>query len=314
MRGLQQPKFALLPTLRGRCAFAPLRFVHPRITRNPDVNLNKFEVLKNEEGSFPFKTIIYPTPLNVFMVKLIAIGGGENGRPGTKYETRQIDEEIVRFSGKNHPKVLFIPPPSQFQEDYFKVMQKVFVRLGCDISPLYLSNPNPNKRELEETVLGADIIYVGGGNTLKMLKYWRKHGIDKILQKAAKKDIVLSGLSAGAICWFKYAQSDSWKMTNPENPYIRVHGLDLIQALCAPHFTREKDRYSDLRDIMKRSTGVGIALEDCCAVEIINREYRLITSKPDAQAYKVYWKNNKYHQETIEKKKTFSPLDELLRK
>ena len=104
------------------------------------------------------------------MVKLIAIGGGENGRPGTKYETRQIDEEIVRFSGKNHPKVLFIPPPSQFQEDYFKVMQKVFVRLGCDISPLYLSNPNPNKRELEETVLGADIIYVGGGNTLKMLK------------------------------------------------------------------------------------------------------------------------------------------------
>jgi dipeptidase E len=248
------------------------------------------------------------------MGKIISIGGGENGRPGKKYETKKIDEEIVRLSGKEHPKVLFIPPASKFQESYFQVMSKVFVKLGCTISPLYLSDPNPNKKEIEQTILSADIIYVGGGNTLNMLKYWRRNGIDKILRKAAEKNIVLSGLSAGAICWFRYAQSDSWKMTNPSKPYIRIKGLDLVPALCAPHFTTKTSRHSDLKNIMRRTSEIGFALEDCCALEIVNDKYRVIASKPHAQAYRVFWKNGTYIQEVIKQKSTFAPLSELLTK
>lgn len=248
------------------------------------------------------------------MVKIIAIGGGENGRPGTKYETKQIDEEIVKLSGKKHPKVLFISPPSQFQESYFQVMEKVFVRLGCKISPLYLSNPKPIKRNLENTILGSDIIYVGGGNTLKMLKYWRKHGIDKILQKAAKQDIVLSGLSAGAICWFRSGCSDSRKFTNPDAGLIKIKALDYIPALYCPHYDAEADRKPDLEKVMKRTTEIGLAFDNCSAIEIVDDKYRIITSNKQANAYRTYWKNGQYHEEIIEKKKTFSPLDELLSK
>jgi len=248
------------------------------------------------------------------MTKIIAIGGGENGRPGTKYETKQIDEEIVKLSGKKHPKVLFIPPPSQFQEDYFEVMQKVFVRLGCKISPLYLSDPKPNKKELENNILGSDIIYVGGGNTLKMLKYWRKHGIDRILHKASKRDIVLSGLSAGAICWFRSGCSDSRKFTNPNADLIKIKALDYIPALYCPHYDAEADRKPDLEKVMRRTTEIGLAFDNCSAIEIVDDKYRIITSNRQANAYRVYWKNGKYHEEIIDKKKTFSPLDELLRK
>ena len=249
------------------------------------------------------------------MVKLIAIGGGENGRPGTKYETRQIDEEIVRLSGKNHPKILFIPPPSQFQEDYFKVMQKVFVRLGCDISPLYLSNPNPNKRELEETILGVDIIYVGGGNTLKMLKYWRKHGIDKILQKAAKKDIVLSGLSAGAICWFRYGCSDSPRFANATDAsFVRINGLGLVNLTMSPHHIREQHRDNGLTEIMKTTPGVGIGLDDNCALEIVNGTYRFIGSKAGAGAKRVYYKNYKPVVERMRVNENYFLLDRLVKK
>jgi dipeptidase E len=248
------------------------------------------------------------------MVKIIAIGGGENGRPGTKYETKQIDEEIVKLSGKKHPKVLFIPPPSQFQESYFQVMQKVFVKLGCEISPLYLSDPKPKKRELENTILGSDIIYVGGGNTLKMLKYWRKHGIDKILQKAAKQDTVLSGLSAGAICWFRSGCSDSQKFTNPDAGLIKIKALDYVPALYCPHYDAEADRKPDLEKVMRRTTEIGLAFDNCSAIEIVDDKYRIITSNKQANAYRTYWKNGQYHEEIIEKKKTFSPLDELLSK
>ena len=31
----------------------------------------------------------------------VLIGGGENGRPGTSYETEQIDKEIVSLLSKN---------------------------------------------------------------------------------------------------------------------------------------------------------------------------------------------------------------------
>jgi dipeptidase E len=70
--------------------------------------------------------------------------------------------------------------------------------------------------------LGADIIYVGGGNTLKMMTLRRKLGVDKALQQALKKDIILSGLSAGSICWFDYGNSDSRKFTSKSTQLIKV--------------------------------------------------------------------------------------------
>lgn len=248
------------------------------------------------------------------MIKLVAIGGGENGRPGTEYETKQIDEEIVKLSGKKHPNVLFIPPPSKFQEDYFKVMQKVFVRLGCDIFPLYLSDPNPNKKILEDTILNADIIYVGGGNTLNMLKYWRKHGIDNILKKVVNKDIVLSGLSAGAICWFKYGNSDSLKFSDGRNPLIKVWGLDFVPLMICPHYDVEADRKPSLRRMIKGQGGIAIALDNCTAIQVQDGQYRILTSSRNAHAYKVYRKDGKVIQEQIPVSKDFKSLDELILK
>ena len=46
------------------------------------------------------------------MRKIIAIGGGEIGRPGVKNETLGIDREIIKLSGKENPKLLFIPTAS----------------------------------------------------------------------------------------------------------------------------------------------------------------------------------------------------------
>ena len=45
--------------------------------------------------------------------KIIAIGGGENGRINSKgeklpYELAEIDKEIIRVSGKENPRVLFL--------------------------------------------------------------------------------------------------------------------------------------------------------------------------------------------------------------
>ena len=57
------------------------------------------------------------------MKKIVAIGGGEIGRPGYPIETTQIDKEIIRLTGKKNPKLLFIPTASSDSESYYEVVK-----------------------------------------------------------------------------------------------------------------------------------------------------------------------------------------------
>lgn len=249
------------------------------------------------------------------MKKIIAIGGGEIGRPGYPVETTQIDKEIINLTGKKNPRLLFIPTASADSELYFETVKKHFGKtLGCKTDVLYLINKNLSKKEIEQKIFGSDIIYVGGGNTLKMMKVWRKYGVDKILKQAYEKGIVLSGLSAGSICWFRWGNSDSRKSINPKADLIKVSGLNLINALHCPHYDFEKDRKPDLKKMMRKTAGISIAIDNCCAIEIIDDKYRIICSKKSANAYKVYWKANKYYEEVIKKEKEFKVLKDLLKK
>lgn len=249
------------------------------------------------------------------MKKIVAIGGGEIGRPGYPVETTKIDLEIIRITGKKKPKLLFIPTASSDAESYFEVVKKHFgKRLGCETDVLYLIKEKPSKKEIEGKIFKSDIVYVGGGNTFKMMKVWRNGGVDKVLREAYQKGIVLSGVSAGSICWFRWGNSDSRRFANPNADLIKVSGLGLISALHCPHYDFEKDRKPDLKKMMRKTSGVAIAIDNCCAVEVIDDKYRIIGSKMSANAYKVYWKANKYHQEKIKKEKEFRSLKKLLKK
>lgn len=247
------------------------------------------------------------------MQKIIAIGGGEIGRTGYPVETTQIDKEIIKLTGKKNPKLLFIPTASSDSEEYIKVVEKYFgQKLKCKIDVLYLLKNKLSKKEIEDKILKSDIVYVGGGNTLKMMQIWRKLGVDKILIKAHQKGIVMSGVSAGSICWFKYGNSDSKKFSDSNANLIKIKGLGLINALHCPHYNVEDYRKVDLKKMMKKTSGIAIALDNCCALEVIDDKYRIIASKKTANAYKVYWKANKYHEEIIKKEKEFKPLNQLL--
>jgi len=246
------------------------------------------------------------------MQKIIAIGGGEIGRSGFPVETTSIDKEIILLSGKKKPKLLFIPTASSDSESYFEVVKKHFGKhLGCEVDFLYLIKNKQSKSESEKKILSSDIVYVGGGNTLKMMKVWRKLCIDKMLLKARNKGIVLSGISAGAICWFSFGLSDSLLFSNKNASMIKVRGLGFKKFLFCPHYDFEKQREPELKKIMEKTTGIAIAVENCCAIEIIDNNYRIISSKKTAKAYKIYWKNKKYFKEEIQKKKDFTPIKEL---
>ena len=101
------------------------------------------------------------------MKKLMLIGGGETGRGTTSYETKEIDEEVVKMTGKENPNFLFVGLASSFSDSYFDTMKKIYKELGC--TPVYLKKKNIlNNPDIVETkIKEADIIYICGGDTVK---------------------------------------------------------------------------------------------------------------------------------------------------
>ena len=252
-----------------------------------------------------------------YMRKIIAIGGGQiGGKPGVASETLGMDKEIIALCGKKNPKLLFIPTASGDASGYVEAVQNHFgKRLGCQVDSLELLAKKYAKKEIEEKIMKADIIYVGGGNTLKLMKAWRKFGVDELLKKAMKKGTVMSGLSAGSICWFRHGNSDSARFgKNKQASMMRVKALGVINALHCPHYDVEAGREQSLKEMMQKTSGVAIAIDNCAAIEIIDDTYRIIRTKQMANAYKVYWKKGKYYKEQIAAQKKFAPLDGLLAK
>jgi dipeptidase E len=240
--------------------------------------------------------------------KIVAIGGGEL----KDLETLEIDKEIIRLTSKQHPRALFLPTANDDADWYCQIFQDVYGdKLGCAVDFLYLRKEKLTKEQIEEKMFSADLIYVGGGSTLKMMKLWRRLRVDDLLLKAYNQGIVLSGLSAGAICWFKYGHSDSFKMVDPSKNFIRVKGLGWINATHCPHFHAEK-REKDFEKMISLYGGIGIALDNNTALELIDDQYMILTSKKEGYAYKLYKKNGRVVTEPIEQKKDFAPILPLL--
>ncbi len=248
-------------------------------------------------------------------MKIVAIGGGKIGRFGPTVNTTAIDREIVRLSGKASPRFLFIPTASSESDEYCAAIYKQFSKkLGCKVDILLLINTDPERKSIEERMAKADIIYVGEGNTLKMMKYWRKYGVDDAIRKAMRRGAVLCGSSAGSIAWFTHGNSDSLKSEENPNKLIRVRGLGFIKALVCPHYDKENNRKASLKEMMKTTNGVAIALDECCAFIVVDDEYRVLSSIKGRKAYRVYWKKGVFKKEVIAPSSEFAPLKPLLTK
>jgi len=244
---------------------------------------------------------------------IVAIGGGEIRTRGTA----AIDREIIRLSNKRNPKLLFIPTASSDSERYWKHVQEYFGKfLRCKADVLFLIKEQPSKEQIRRKILSADIIYVGGGNTLLMMRVWRRLGVDKLLISAYENGTVLSGISAGSICWFDCGHSDSMSFYNPQKwKYINVKGLGLVNGINCPHYnsmTRGIPRRKHFREMIRKTGGIGIAIENNCAIEFIDGQlYKVIRSKNYARAYRVCKRGGEVVAEQIRLQKQLAPVESL---
>lgn len=211
---------------------------------------------------------------------IVAIGGGEMRRG----ETELIDKYIVSLSREDNPKLLFIPTASNDAEGYIELIKEKYGELGCNVDTLCLHTNTYTPQQIQEKILNSDIIYVGGGDTVRMMEKWKEHKIDIYLKEAYNKGIILSGLSAGAICWFEFGHSDSDSFKNQGQwDYVRAFGLGMIPAAHCPHYNEEGRESFD--DMMVGESILGIALENNTALVEIDGNYKIIKANTNRKAF-----------------------------
>jgi len=167
-----------------------------------------------------------------------------------------------------------------------------FSKLNCVPSHLTFFQRTPR---LDSLINKADIIYVGGGNTKSMLAVWKDWGLDKILRTAYRNGVVMSGVSAGAICWFQQGVTDSWSSD------LKIMScLNFVKGTCCPHYDEEPERKpavkkflmsGKIKDVYAVDGGVALHIKD-------EKEFKSVVFRKDKGSYRTFLEKK----EIVEKK------------
>lgn len=109
-------------------------------------------------------------------------------------------------------------------------------------SELVLTKSQLTKEQLESYLAQQDILFIGGGNTEKMLEIWEKSGFTSVLNKlkTEKRLPVLAGVSAGGMYPFYSVLSDVMP-----GQYKALLGLGWLKESFCPHANSKKKSLCD---------------------------------------------------------------------
>ena len=222
------------------------------------------------------------------MGRIVAISSGDLA------STRPLNIHAIELSGKTNPHILFIGTASGDAEGYIENITREYSSLGCELRPLCIATKIYSEDEINSLLSWADVIYVGGGDTISMMQAWKQHGLDSKLKEIYEKDsAVLTGISAGAICWFSCGHSDSASFQNQNewNYCWAENMLDLFHMAFCPHYDEEGRKSFDL--MLKEKEMLGLAMEsDTAFVENNGKQY-YVRSSESAKAYILQYNKDK---------------------
>ncbi len=192
--------------------------------------------------------------------QIVALGGNPHDS--------MLDHVLGLARGR---RVLYVPTASN--EDPVREAEWVERLNGrAELTPLRF-NPWP-PRDLRALTLDHDVVLVPGGNTANMLAIWRVHGFDEILREAWQSGVLLTGWSAGMICWFDAGVTDSF---GPQLEGMR-DGLGFLPGSACPHFDSEALRQPVYGRLVTEGFPAGIALDDAAGAHYVGTTLREIIS------------------------------------
>ncbi len=170
---------------------------------------------------------------------ILATSGGYRPGARTRVAFAPLVHHAVELSGASGraSRVVHLGTAGGDQRAWNADLSEAAADAGFALSHLNLFSM-PSADDVEGLLLGADVVWVGGGSVANLLAVWRVHGLDAVLERAWRAGVVLSGVSAGSICWHTGGTTDSF------GPALRpvTNGLGFLPFANGVHHDAEERR------------------------------------------------------------------------
>jgi dipeptidase E len=190
--------------------------------------------------------------------RILAIGGGGfSARPADP----ELDRYVVEQARVPEPRICLLPTASGDPDDQIQRFYRAFHDLQCTPSHLSLFHLGSRPLDIRQRLLGQDVIYVGGGSMSNLLAIWRVHKLDEILCEAWRRGIVLCGISAGSMCWFRAG------VTKSHGAPRVTGGLGFLPYSNSVHWSSEPERRLVFRKAVQAGEAApGFGVDDGAAL------------------------------------------------
>ena len=198
---------------------------------------------------------------------ILATSGGYRWGARTRIELDGLVHHAVDLSGAHgrRPRVAFVGTASGDAKDFNYAVLEAGRVAGFDITTVDLF-PMPNHDDIGAVLLEQDVVWVQGGSVANLLAVWDVHDLRPAMRAAWEAGVVLSGVSAGSICWFLGGTTDSF------GPELRAvtNGLGLLPYGNGVHYDSEARR----RPTVHRLVADGTLPETHCTDDGVGLVYR----------------------------------------
>jgi peptidase E len=207
---------------------------------------------------------------------VLATSGGYRYGSRTRLEFNALVHHAVELSGVGGraPRITHLGTAGGDQAHANSWMTEAAGVAGFDLTNLNLFSM-PNVEDVEGHLLEQDVVWVNGGSVANLLAVWRVHGLDDIFRRVWEAGVVLSGVSAGSICWYQGGTTDSF------GPELRAvaNGLALLPYGNGVHYDSEERRRPLVHQLVADGTlstthctddGVGLVYHGTELVEAVS--------------------------------------------
>ncbi|MCG2624220.1 peptidase E [Arthrobacter sp. I2-34] len=217
---------------------------------------------------------------------ILATSGGYKPGRRTRLEFNHLVHHAVELSGVTGraPRITHLGTAGGDQRAANSDLSDAARVAGFDLAHLNLFSM-PNIANMEGHLLEQDVVWVNGGSVANLLAVWRVHGLDAIFRRVWEAGVVLAGVSAGSICWFRGGTTDSF---GPELHAV-TNGLALLPYDNGVHYDSEPQR----RPLVQKLVAAGTLGETHCTDDGVGLVYRgtdlveAVTEVEGKQAWRV---------------------------
>jgi peptidase E len=142
---------------------------------------------------------------------ILATSGGFRRGERTDVAFAPLVLHAVELSGVTgrRPRLCHVGTAMGDQRWWNAIVDEAGRAAGIDVVHLNLFTMPP-VNDVAALVLDQDVVWVGGGSVANLLAVWQVHGIGPIMRQAWEAGVVLSGVSAGSLCWHVGGTTDSF--------------------------------------------------------------------------------------------------------